>query len=194
MIASVRGVLAAKGKGQIVVETGGLGLRLLVPAHLLDQLDPGQEVSLVTHLHMRENEWTLYGFATVEELELFELLMTVPGVGPRVALNLMSNLPPEALRQAIAQGDLDSLSRVPGIGRKIAQRLVLDLRDKIGATTGVAAPFLGLTAAEAEVISGLTSLGYSVMEAEEAVRALPDTKLSLEEKLRLALSYLGSKS
>jgi len=192
MIASVRGVLAAKGKDHIIVELGGLGLKVFVPVSFLDQAKIGQETSLVTHLHIRENEWSLYGFASTEELDLFEILLGVSGIGPRVALNAMSFLAPEALRQAIANGDVNSLIRVPGIGKKVAQRLVIDLQDKVGLPIGEeATPFAGITAAEAEVIAGLTSLGYSVMEAEQAVRALPDDVMSLEEKILLALRYLG---
>lgn len=193
MIASVRGVLISKGKDHVVIEVGGLGLKVFVPTSLLEELrNPGQEVFLATHFHPRENEWSLYGFASREDLELFELLLGVTGVGPRTALNAMSVLAPETLRQAIAQGDVPSLIRIPGIGRKVAERLVVDLRDKVGALAArKEMAFVGLTAAEAEVIAGLTSLGYSVAEAEQAVRALPDEKLSLEEKMLAALRYLG---
>lgn len=193
MIASVQGVLAAKGKDHVIVDLGGVGLKVFVPTSSLDRLgSPGQKISLVTHLHVRENELALYGFASVEERELFELLLGVSGVGPRTALNMISALSPEVLREAIARGDVASLTRIPGIGKKVAERLVVDLRDKIGAAGArETVPFVGLTAAEAEVVAALTSLGYSVMEAQEAVRSLPDEKLELEEQLLLALRYLG---
>ncbi len=193
MIASLRGLLAAKGANHVIVEVGGLGVKVFVPASLLDNLgDPGQEIYLATHLHVRENELALYGFPSAEGLELFEMLLRVSGIGPRTALNIMSFLSPETLKEAIAKGDVASLTHIPGIGKKTAERLVVDLRDKVGALFGVGAvPFLGITAAEAEVIAALTSLGYSVMEAQKAVRALPDEKMDLEEQVLYALRYLG---
>ena len=193
MIASLRGSLARKGPDHIVVEIGGLGLKVFAPAPFIERLRaPGVEVSLATHLHVRESELSLYGFATAEELELFELLLRVSGIGPRMALNAMSFLPPETLREAIAHGDTATLVRIPGIGPKVAQRLIIDLREKLGASLSPeSVSFRGSTAAEAEVIEGLTALGYSVNEAQEAVRALPDEAISLEERILGALQYLG---
>lgn len=194
MIASVRGMLAAKGNDHVIVEVGGIGLKVFAPASLLSKLgNIGQEVALSTHLVVRENDLALYGFASPEELRLFELLLRVSGVGPRTALNIMSFVSPETLKEAISRGDAAALGRIPGIGKKTAERLVLDLRGKFGAEFSQSATgFAGLTAAEAEVIAALTSLGYSVMEAQRAVRALPNEKLELEEQIRLALQYLGS--
>jgi len=193
MIASLRGLLAAKGTDHVVVEVGGLGVKVFVPASLLEDLgDTGQEIYLATHLHVRENELALYGFPSTEGLELFEMLLRVSGIGPRTALNIMSFLSPETLKEAIAKGDVASLMRIPGIGKKTAERLVVDLRDKMGALIAMGvAPFMGITAAEAEVIAALTSLGYSVMEAQKAVHALPDEKMDLEEQVLHALRYLG---
>ena len=193
MIASIQGTLLSKGNGFVIVQVAGIGLRVHVPAFVLDKVyTPGQEVSLVTHFYVRENEMSLYGFFAKEELELFELLLQVAGIGPRVALNAMSFMAQETLRQVIADGDTAALSRIPGIGKKTAQRMVLDLREKVGLVTAeTSGPWLGITAADAEVIAGLTSLGYSVAEAQEAVRTLPDAKLSLEEKLLTALQHLG---
>jgi len=196
MISSLRGLLAAKGTDHIVVEVGGVGIKVFVPTSLLDSLgDPGQEIYLATHLHVRENELALYGFTSAEGLELFEMLLRVSGIGPRTALSIMSFLATETLKEAIAKGDVASLTRIPGIGKKTAERLVVDLRDKVGAMIGAGAtPFVGITAAEAEVIAALTTLGYSVMEAQGAVRALPDEKMDLEEQVLLALRYLGGGS
>ena len=193
MIASLRGILARKGDDHIIVEVGGLGFGVFVPTSVIEGLGTlGMDISLATHLHVRQNELSLYGFASVEELELFELLLRVSGIGPRMALNAMSFLPLETLREAIASGDTATLIRIPGIGRKVAQRIVLDLRDKVGAAlTSEGLGFKGITAAETEVIDGLTALGYSVAEAQEAVRALPDEKLSLEERMLRVLRYLG---
>lgn len=193
MIASLKGELELKGDDYIIVNVQGIGFKVSAPTFVLDEMEsPGQKVRLVTYLHVRETELSLYGFKTVDELELFELLMGVSGVGPRVALNAMSSLAAETLRQAIASGDVTSLTRVPGIGKKVAQRLILDLKDKVGVVAVEQESAWGaITAAEAEVMAGLTSLGYSVAEAQDAVRHLPDEKLELEDQLRLALRYLG---
>jgi Holliday junction DNA helicase RuvA len=193
MIASVRGLLAAKGNDHVIIEVGGVGVKVFAPTSLLGRLgNTGQEVALSTHLAVRENDLSLYGFASPEELKLFELLLRVSGIGPRTALNIMSFVPPETLKEAISRGDAAALGRIPGIGKKTAERLVVDLRGKFGEFAQSATGFTGLTAAESEVIAALTSLGYSVMEAQQAVRALPNEKLELEEQIRLALQYLGS--
>jgi Holliday junction DNA helicase RuvA len=193
MIASVRGVVASVGQDSIVVQVGGVGFRVFVPRALLDGLDgPGQELTLFTHLHVRENELTLYGCATEEEIALFRLLLGVSGVGPKVALSILSFLPPDRLRAAIAQEDVTSLARVPGIGPKTAKKLVFDLKDKVAieALPGVPQPVL--TEADADLIAALTGLGYSVSEAQEAMRHLPREVISLEERVRLALAYFAS--
>lgn len=193
MIASLRGLLLKKGSDHVILEVGGVGFRVLVPGFVLDRIgSAGHELTLVTHLHVREEELSLYGFITEEDKELFEQLLTVSGIGPRTAMNALSALPQEALRQALANEDLTTLTRIPGVGKKTAQRLVLDLKDKVGKTaTEPAASFAGLTVAETEVMAGLTSLGYSLAEAREAVRALPDEKLTVEEQILLALRHLG---
>jgi len=195
MIARVRGQLVAKGADDVIVDVAGIGWRVLVPRNLLDDLRVGDEVALVTHLVVKENELSLVGFGSPDELRVFEMLLRVSGIGPRTALNIMSSLSLEALRQAIAGGDVANLARIPGIGRKTAERLVVDLRDKIGGMGATERfPFASLTAAEAEVMAALTTLGYSVAEAEQAVRALPDERLTVEERLRAALRYLGGGS
>ena len=194
MIASVRGVLLVKGADHVVVEVGGLGVKVHVPASLVERLGTvGDEVTLSTHLLVREDDLSLYGFATGEELKLFEMLLRVSGIGPRTAMGMMSALAPESLKQAIAAGDVVALSRIPGLGKKTAERLVLDLRDKVGAVAVQAAmPFSGLTVAEAEVMAALTSLGYSAAEAQQAVRALPAEQMTLEEKILSALRSLST--
>ncbi|MCL7452382.1 MAG: Holliday junction branch migration protein RuvA [Anaerolineae bacterium] len=190
MIASLRGVLAAKGKDSVVVQAGGVGFRIFVPQSLLEQ-NPGigQDLTLYTHLHVRENELTLYGCASEEELSLFGTLLGVSGVGPKVALAVLSALPPDRLRAAIAQEDLAVLSRVPGIGPKTAKKLVFDLKDKIAAQMPPGEPVPAFTQADADLVAALTTLGYSVAEAQEAIRSLPREELPLEERVRLALAY-----
>ena len=188
MIASIRGKLEARGENYIVVDVGGIGFKVYVPTSLLDRLGGlGSQVELFAYLHVRENEISLYGFSTEDELALFKQLMGVSGIGPKVALGILSAASPDSLRLTIAQGDVEALSQIRGIGKKKAQRLVLDLRGKIelGPLPEALAP------ADAEVIAALTSLGYSVAEAQAALRSLPDEEMSLEDKILLALRYFG---
>lgn len=196
MIASLSGTLAATSKDSVVVQVGGVGFRVFVSQAFLDRLGgPGQEVTLHTHLHVRENELTLYGCESEEELALFRTLLSVSGIGPKVALAILSTLAPDQLRTAIAQEDVTLLARVPGIGPKTARKLVFDLKDKVVAGAPGAEPRPGLTEADADLIAALTSLGYSVTEAQEAIRALPrpaGQPLPLEEQVRLALTYFAT--
>jgi Holliday junction DNA helicase RuvA len=193
MIASLKGTVSAVGQDSIVVQVGGMGFQVFVPRRLMDSLGgPGQEVGLFTHLHVRENELTLYGCGTEEELGLFRTLLSVSGIGPKVALAILSNLPPSQLRAAIAQEDVALLARVPGIGPKTAKKLVFDLKDKVAADLVVGEPRLAITEVDAELIAALTGLGYSVAEAQEAIASLPREPLPIEERVRLALAYFAS--
>jgi Holliday junction DNA helicase RuvA len=193
MIARLRGVVVSAGKDAVVVQVGGVGFQVFVPQSLRDDVTgPGQEVTLFTHLHVRENELALYGCGTEEELALFRLLLSVSGIGPKVALSILSFLPPDQLRGAIAQEDVPMLARVPGIGPKTAKKLVFTLKDKVAAELPPGAPHPAISEADADLIAALTSLGYSVAEVQEAIGALPREPLSLEERVRLALAYFAS--
>jgi Holliday junction DNA helicase RuvA len=193
MIATLSGTLSATGKDSVVIQVGGVGFQVLVPQALLNDLPgPGQEIVLFTHLHVRENELSLYGCGSEEEIALFRLLLSVSGIGPKVALSILSFLQPERLRAAIAQEDVTALARVPGIGPKTAKKLVFDLKDKIAAEMPAGEPLPALTEADTDLIAALTSLGYSVNEAQEAIRALPREPLPLEDRVRLALAYFAS--
>jgi Holliday junction DNA helicase RuvA len=191
MIARVIGRLEAKGKDHAIIDVGGIGFKVYVPTSLLDSWEgAGREVELFTHLHVRENELSLYGCRSQEELAVFELLLGVSGVGPKVALAVLSVLPPDSLRTVIAQENAEALARVPGIGPKTAKKLIFNLKDKIGiSVTPAAAP--ALTDADAEVIAALTALGYSVVEAQAALQSLPREEIEIEEKVRLALAYFA---
>ncbi len=192
MIAKLRGVLSSLGKDFVVVDVKGIGFQVFVPASLLSTLDgPGQELTLYTHLHVRESELSLYGCPSEEELALFRLLLGVSGIGPKAALALLSSLTPGQLEAAIAQEDVAVLSRVPGIGPKTAKKLVFDLKDRVKAQLQPLERQPALTDADADLIAALTTLGYSVAEAQEALRSLPPEPLALEERVRLALSHLG---
>jgi Holliday junction DNA helicase RuvA len=192
MIASVTGRLESREERSVILSVGGVGLRVFVPTtHLSEWSRTGQEITLHTYLYVRESELTLYGFPHADERSLFEMLISVSGIGPKLAMAVLSNLSADALRTAIGRGRVETLSRVPGIGDKTARRLIFHLQDKIAlqAAPG-AAPVL--TDIDAEVISALTSLGYSVVEAQAAVQSLyQDGDMSMEERVRRALAYFG---
>jgi Holliday junction DNA helicase RuvA len=187
MIARLHGRVLSLGQDSLIVDVGGVGYRVRVPRSLLQEVEgPGETITLHTHLHVRENEIALYGCASEEELALFEILLGVSGIGPRSALNILSAAAPETLREFIARGDALSLSHIPGIGKRTAERLVADLKGKLGGPGPAAAAIL--SAGDAEVIAALTALGYSVTEAQQALRSLPPAdSLPLEERIRLAL-------
>jgi Holliday junction DNA helicase RuvA len=194
MIASLHGKLKALGSDRAIIDVGGIGFEVHMPTSTLSTLGAaGEEVELHTHLHLREDNATLYGFATAEELGLFQTLIVVSGLGPKLALAMLSTVSVEKLTIAIATGNIDVLTVVPGIGRKTANRIILELKDKIGAGL-IAAPAAQLAEENAEVLAALTSLGYSVSEATRAIATLPqDQKLTLEEKIKLALQYFATK-
>lgn len=190
MIATLQGAVTFRGDNFVIVETGGVGFKVHIPTPLLSRWGTaGRRVSLHTYLHLRENEVSLYGFDTQEALSFFELLLSVSGIGPKVALGILSATNVEALRLAIASGDTDSLSQLPGIGKKTAQRIVLDLRGKLEEEELVPAP--PLSPVDEDVIAALTSMGYSQSEVREALASLPDEEMPLEERLLLALRHFG---
>ena len=191
MIANLKGRIEAIGKDYVIVDVGGIGFKVYVPTSFLETAEGlGRQAELFTHLHVRENELTLYGGSSEDELALFELLLGVSGVGPRVALAMLSTMSPDSLRLAIAQGNAVALTRVPGIGPKMAKKIVFHLKDRVAVEVGPeAVPFL--TDADAEVIAALTSLGYSVVEAQSAIQSLPAEEMEIEERVRLALAYFA---
>ncbi|MFC1918786.1 Holliday junction branch migration protein RuvA [Chloroflexota bacterium] len=194
MIASLHGRLESMGNDWVIIDVHGIGFQVHMPTSTLSNLSSkGKEVQLHTHLAMREDSITLYGFTTAEELELFQTLISVSGLGPRLALAMLSSMSVEQVVTAIATGSADLLTAIPGIGKKMAERLILELKDKIGAGL-IAAPTIQLAQENAEVLAALTSLGYSVSEASHAVATLPlSSDLSLEEKIKLALQHFTSK-
>ena len=191
MIATLEGTLEYRGDNSIIVNVGGIGFRVYVPASTLSQLGAVKgRVSLYTHLHVREDNISLYGFASSEELTLFKSLISVSGIGTKLALSLLSALNPEQLVMAITSGDIDLLSQTPGIGKKMASRLVVELRGKLEKDWREMA--LPLAPERVDVIAAVTGLGYSVMEATKAISKLPDSEgLSLEEKVKIALQQMA---
>jgi Holliday junction DNA helicase RuvA len=177
MIASVRGRVAAVAADGAVVEVGGVGLWVHCTPATLAELRVGQETRLATSLVVREESLTLYGFADDDARELFGLLQSASGVGPRLAQAVLAVHRPDVVRKAIANGEIAVLTQVPGIGRKGAERIVLELRDKIGpvAVTGPAAPPLPGAAWRDQVRTGLVGLGWTSGQADQAVEAVAGT-------------------
>ena len=194
MIASLHGKLESLGSDGAIINVGGIGFRVAMSTSTLSTLGAiGEEVKLHTHFHLREDNAALYGFATTDELGLFQNLISVSGLGPKLALATLSAMNIERLIMAIATGSVDLLTEVPGIGKKMANRLILELKEKIGAGW-IATPAVQLAEENADVLAALTSLGYSVAEATRAVASLPsDSKLSLEDKVKQALAYFTTK-
>lgn len=187
MIASIEGTLAAKGQGFAIIEVGGIGLRVLIPASTAAHLpEVGGHAKLHTHLLVREDALTLYGFSTPEELGLFELLLGVSGLGPQKALALLSGSSVGALRADIARENTAALMRIPGVGRKLAAQIVLDLKDKVGPVAAEAEP-----PQDGELLGWLITLGFPPAQAQAAVAKLPkDSTLPLEERVKQALAIL----
>jgi Holliday junction DNA helicase RuvA len=197
MIASLRGKIVHLGIDQLVLETGGVGFQLFAPRPVLANVgNIGDTAHLYTLLIVREDSLTLYGFADMAQRSFFESLLSVSGIGPKVALNLLSSGSTDEIRMAIAQGDTVRIARTPGIGKKTAERLVLELKGKLDLTNlagAVPAATPALTALNNELSELLVSLGYSQAEAAAAIAGMPaDAPAELEERLRLALRYFGS--
>lgn len=196
MIRTIRGRVLTGGKDHLIVDVGGaaggIGFKLFVPEPTAALHHSGGELALHTWLQVREDALTLFGFETEDELGMFELLLTVSGVGPKVALATLSALSPDALRLALANQEPAIISRVPGIGKRTAEKIVLELKDKVKAPASGLAALAAMTSADGEVIDALVALGYSVVEAQRAVQNLPKDVTSTEDRLRMALSLFAS--
>ncbi len=201
MIASVRGRVLAVRLDAVVVEVGGVGLLLQATPATLAELRPGHEAELATSLVVREDALTLFGFADADERDVFEVVQTVSGIGPRLALAMLAVHTPDGLRAAVAGGDLTALMKVPGIGRKGAQRIVLELTDRLGAPSAATPAAPAAPAADAghdQVVEALVGLGWSAKQASDAVEAVtaddhgtPAPAADVAGTLRAALRHLG---
>ena len=190
MIATIHGKLQSRTDDALIVNVGGIGFRVRAPSGTIANLGAaGSDVMLFTHLHVREDDLSLYGFATEDDLRLFEMLLTVSGIGPKVAMGVLSSAPSETLRVAIGQGNLEALMALPGIGKKTAQRLVLELKGKVD-VSGLGE--IGeLSPIDEDVMNALINLGYSAAEATRAARSIPSNVKTVEDRVRIALQYLG---
>ncbi|MBV9159454.1 MAG: Holliday junction branch migration protein RuvA [Candidatus Kaiserbacteria bacterium] len=188
MIGQLEGIVAAKRPGFAIVSAGGVGYKVAATRAQLAQLAEGSEARLWTHLAVKEDALDLYGFATEEELQLFELLLTVSGIGPKSALAILDIALVETLRSAISNGNAGYLTKVSGIGKKTAEKIVLELRDKVGVeVSGAGAALQG----DEEALEAMRALGYSAIEARDALRKVPKEIEGGSERLREALRIMG---
>jgi holliday junction DNA helicase RuvA len=188
MIAFLEGEIVHKGAGHVVIAVGGVGYEVAVPTSLLARLpSTGKSARIPTRLIVREDAMTLYGFADAQQRDLFDLLTGVSGVGPKVALSFLSALDADAVRRAVVSGDAAALTVVPGVGKKMAQRVVIDLRDKLGAEGDLVV----VEGPLADVREALLSLGLTPHETAEAMRDLQPDGRATEELLREALQKVG---
>lgn len=201
MISYVKGILAEKLEDSVVVETGGIGYRVFVPLSVLSELPAtGEHVKIYTYFCVREDSMSLYGFLSRQDMEMFRQLIGVNGVGPKSALGILSALKPDMLRLAVLSGDVKALSKAPGVGSKTAQRIILDLKDKVHAEEILesvadgyvtAAEISDVNAVGKEAVEALTALGYSSSEATGAVRKVNVTEtMTSEDVLKAALKHL----
>lgn len=195
MIRQVRGTVTAVGANFMIIEVGradaGIGLRVFTPEPTSARFRAGDNLLLHTYLQVRENELSLYGFEELDELAIFESLLGVSGIGPKVALAALSTLTPDALRLAVANEEPAVVARVPGIGKRTAEKVVLELKDKLEPAEGELAGLATALDADAEVMEALTGLGYSVVEAQRALQQIPADVTGVEERLRMALVQFG---
>ncbi|GAB4276242.1 MAG: Holliday junction branch migration protein RuvA [Candidatus Promineifilaceae bacterium] len=190
MIASLSGTILKIEAASLIVGVGGVGIRVFVPKTVLENVGGvGRTIRLHTHMIVREQELSLYGFETEEDLQLFEVLLGVNGVGPKVALAILATLSPELLKSAIMREETAVLQRVPGIGKKTAERIMFQLRDKLDLTqVSTAVPLV--TDIDADVIDILTGLGFSIVEAQAALQNIPRDVKTVDERVQTALQHL----
>jgi holliday junction DNA helicase RuvA len=190
MIASLSGSILKIEESSLVIGVGGVGVRVFVPRTVLEDVGGvGRTLLLHTHLIVREQELALYGFETVADLQLFEVLLSVRGIGPKVALAILATLSPELLKSAVMREETAVLQRVPGIGKKTAERIMFQLRDKLDLSlVDTAVPLV--SDVDTDVIDFLTGLGFSIVEAQSALQNIPRDVKSFDERVQMALQHL----
>ena len=190
MISQLHGKIIKRLPDSLIISTGPIGFRVFAPTGLLSKYDEGAEIELFTHLQVREDALKLYGFSDFEELTMFEMLISVSGIGPKIALGVLSSASVSEIKDAVSRGDLEVFTAVSGIGKKNAGRIILELRGKLGKISELDLAEFGKPEEVNEVIAALKNLGYSVNEARQALK-LVDKNLSVEEKVREALKMMG---
>lgn len=191
MIASITGRIQEVLSDALIVQVGGVGLQVYIAAPTRDRLRTAETISLHTYLVIRQDLLALYGFETHEERDLFILLLGVNGMGPRLSLAVLSTLSPDAIRRAVFHEQAEVFTRVPGVGKKTAQKILLQLQDRVSMAPGLE-PVSAASEIDIQVMEALTALGYSVVEAQTAIQSIPrDAPQEVEDRLRLALQYFA---
>jgi len=192
MISSVHGSIAGVSEDFLIVEVGGIGLKIAATKAACKEARMGERIFLYTHLVVREDLLALYGFESMEERDLFAMFLGVSGIGPKTGMSIISTLNPDTIRRAILENQVDVFSRVPGIGKKSAAKILLQLQGKIPADL-LQQDALVSADVDTRVFEALTSLGYSVVEAQSALQSIPkDGSCEVEERLKLALKYFST--
>lgn len=192
MIASIEGEVIGLGDSSVIIRVSGIGLQVSVPSPFRARLRLMDHILLYTHLIVREDLLALYGFESEQEREYFILLLGVNGVGPRMSLAILSVLSVDAIRRAVFNEQGDMFARVPGVGKRTAQKILLHLQDRIKAGDTLDQTGSGFAITDESVLEALTALGYSIVEAQSAIQSIPrDAPQDIEERLRLALQYFS---
>jgi holliday junction DNA helicase RuvA len=192
MISSVHGTISSINDDFLIVEVGGIGLKIQATKNTCKQAKMGDRIFLYTYLVVREDLLALYGFESMEERELYSMFLGVSGIGPKTGMSIISTLNPDTIRRAIVENQVDVLSRVPGIGKKSAAKILLQLQGKIPADMLDQGVILSRDV-DTRVFEALTSLGYSVVEAQSALQSIPkDASCEVEDRLKLALKYFST--
>jgi Holliday junction DNA helicase RuvA len=190
MISHLSGKIVFRGEKFVVIDVSGVGYKVFVSPDSLRQMGKGTDTSVWSHLSVRETSLELYGFVEYAELEFFEMLIQISGIGPKSALGVLSVAPLDTLKNAVSSGDTSYLIKVSGIGKKVAEKIVLELRDKLGALEGVEGGSVILKE-EGDVLDALQSLGYSLREARDALKQIPETATDTNSRIKEALKLLG---
>jgi len=190
MIGRIHGIVEKIDLSFLIINIGGVGYKVFTSVMLLENAQNTKKISLWTHLVVRETALDLYGFETEEELEFFELLLTVSGIGPKSALGVLNVASPRTLRQAVASGDTTHLTKVSGIGKKSAQKIVLELKDKLGDKDDIYIPQIQ---EEVDTVEALQALGYSTAQARNVLKDIPNTITGTAKRVKYALTKLANK-
>jgi holliday junction DNA helicase RuvA len=188
MISYIKGIVLSRDLKGATIETGGIGYKVFLTQHFLKKISPGQKVAVWTHLAARENSMELFGFENKEELDFFEMLISVSGIGPKTALNILNISEIKTIKEAVSSGDVTHLVKVSGIGRKNAEKIVVELRDKLGAAEVSGEKLKG----DIDALEALKSLGYSQSEAREALKKVSADTKNTSAKIKEALKILSS--
>ena len=190
MIAKIRGKIDSIGTGYAIVDVGGIGYKVFMTAYLLGKLSGKKEVELFIHTHVREDILSLYGFSNKEEHDMFELLISISGIGPKAAIGILTIADPKTISASVLNEDPSILTKVSGVGKKTAERVILELKSKIA---DISSGEKFSATQDSEVIEAITSMGYTVQESRDALKAIPKGIDDVGEKIKQTLKILGKK-